>query len=110
MKETPTDKMKKLIKFLPTKDIPIAEKLLKEREFFSLKELVDSAIERVKRNLTKESPNPDYTDIDTDELETLSNIIARYLMLLGYSSSEIYEEDGDEEFLNSDFDEIEDYL
>ena len=49
---TPTERIVKLVPQLPAKDIPIAERLIKGRDFCSLKELVDSAIYKVKKSHT----------------------------------------------------------
>lgn len=64
--------MRKLIPSLSEKDIPIANKLLANRNFDDLQDLVDSAISKVKKDRKK------YADIDLDNLQTLSGIVSEY--------------------------------
>lgn len=49
MNSTPVERIRKLISLLPEKDINLGYKFLDSRDFSSLKELVDSAIFKVKR-------------------------------------------------------------
>ena len=51
---TPIKKITNLIQYLPYKDISIAEKFLKERQFEYLKEIVDSDIYKVIKDRKKE--------------------------------------------------------
>ena len=64
--------MRKLIPSLPEKDIPIATKLLADRNFDDLQDLVDSAISKVKKDRKR------YADIDLDNLHRLSGVISEY--------------------------------
>ena len=48
--------IKKFINYLPSKDVQIGFKFLEQRDFDKLKELVDSALIRTKRNLKTDNP------------------------------------------------------
>ena len=50
---TPVKKITNLIQYLPYKDIKIAEKFLKTRQFENLKEIVDSDIYKVIKDRKK---------------------------------------------------------
>ena len=50
------ERMKALMDSLPERDIPLGHKFLNERDFDSLKELVDSAIYKVKKSLKSGNP------------------------------------------------------
>lgn len=80
---TPTERITKLVPQLPAKDIPIAERLIKDREFFSLKELIDSAIYKVKKSQKSLEPKEEYKNIDLEELSRLKSEVDSYLVLLG---------------------------
>lgn len=91
---TPTERIVKLVPQLPARDIPIAERLLKDRDFCSLKELIDSAIYKVKKSQRSLKPKEEYKDIDLEELSRLkSEVDYFYLVLLG----EDIEPSGDDE-------------
>lgn len=80
---TPTERIVKLVPQLPAKDIPIAEKLIKGRDFCSLKELIDSAIYKVKKSQKSLEPKEEYKNIDLEELSRLKSEVDSYLVLLG---------------------------
>ena len=80
---TPTERIVKLVPQLPAKDIPIAERLIKGRDFCSLKELVDSAIYKVKKSQRSLEPKEEYKNIDLEELSRLKSEVDSYLVLLG---------------------------
>ena len=80
---TPTESIVKLVPQLPAKDIPIAERLIKGRDFCSLKELVDSAIYKVKKSQRSLEPKEEYKNIDLEELSRLKSEVDSYLVLLG---------------------------
>lgn len=80
---TPTERIVKLVPQLPAKDIPIAERLIKDRDFCSLKELVDSAIYKVKKSQRSLEPKEEYKNIDLEELSRLKSEVDSYLILLG---------------------------
>ena len=72
------DKIKSLIPKLPSLDVKIGNKLLQERNFSELQLLVDSAIIKVKHNISSSSPKEEYKNIDLESLETLSMLISSY--------------------------------
>ena len=80
---TPTERIVKLVPQLPAKDIPIAERLIKGRDFCSLKELIDSAIYKVKKSQKSLEPKEEYKNIDLEELSRLKSEVDSYLILLG---------------------------
>ena len=80
---TPTERIVKLVPQLPAKDIPIAERLIKGRDFCSLKELIDSAIYKVKKSQRSLEPKEEYKNIDLEELSRLKSEVDSYLVLLG---------------------------
>ena len=80
---TPTERIVKLVPQLPAKDIPIAERLIKGRDFCSLKELIDSAIYKVKKSKKSLEPKEEYKNIDLEELSRLKSEVDSYLVLLG---------------------------
>lgn len=80
---TPTERIVKLVPQLPAKDIHIAERLIKGRDFCSLKELIDSAIYKVKKSQKSLEPKEEYKNIDLEELSRLKSEVDSYLVLLG---------------------------
>ncbi len=90
------DKIKMCLTELPSKDIPIGTKFLEKRDFDSLKELVDSAIIRTKRNLRTEFPKQEYLDVDIDLLNVLKAEVDIYtfgLEVLNKEDDEYYDND-----------------
>lgn len=63
--KTLIDTIKDKLKYLPNDDIRIANELLEKRRIESLKEIVDSALYKAKKNRVK------YQYIDIDGLESL---------------------------------------
>lgn len=74
--------IKKFIPSLPSKDVNIGYKFLEKRDFESLKELVDSALIRTKRNLRIENPTQEYLNVDLDNLNILKTEVDIYLFQL----------------------------
>lgn len=64
------NKIKQLIHNLPEEDIVYAEKFINNRDFESLKYLVDSVLE--------EEMNSEQSKLDTKELMTLQYYVAQY--------------------------------
>lgn len=86
MSSTPVDRIRKLIDLLPEKDIHLGYKFLDNRDFYSLKELVDSAINKIRMDRRKENPRPEYLKIDLDSLNVLKSEVDVYLMQLDFPS------------------------
>ena len=80
---TPTERIVKLVPQLPAKDIPIAERLIRDRDFCNLKKLIDSAIYKVKKSQRSLEPKEEYKNIDLEELSRLKSEVDSYLVLLG---------------------------
>lgn len=82
---TPVDIIKVMISSLPEKDIPLGHKFLDIRDFDSLKELVDSAIYKVKKSQRSENPKEKYANINLEDLSRLKSEVDNYIELLGDS-------------------------
>ena len=74
--------IKKFINYLPSKDVQIGFKFLEQRDFDKLKELVDSALIRIKRNLRTDNPKQEYLNIDLDSLNILKAEVDIYVFQL----------------------------
>ena len=86
--------IKQLVKELPVKDVPHAERFIAKRDFESLRDLVDSAIKRIEISLASDKPKEEYANIDTGLLESLLSEIIIYLSYLDISEFD-NDEDGD---------------
>lgn len=73
------DKIYSLIENLPNKDIKLGYKFLEERDFESLKDLIDSAIYKIKSNLITNQIKEEYLDVDLDLLTSLKAEVDVYL-------------------------------
>lgn len=97
----PVERMKKLINYLPNKDIELGKKFIENRDFESLQELVNSARYKIKKNLSSINPKEEYTKIDLGKLDDLKAEVDSYAMVLNLSdeeeSYEEYENDWEEE-------------
>lgn len=67
-----------LIKELPSKDRMLANEFLKNRKFQDLKDLVDSAIIRINKNINSNNPKEEYFKIDLDKLHMLKTDVDFY--------------------------------
>ena len=76
------DNIKKFINYLPLKDVQIGFKFLEKRDFENLKDLVDSAIIRTKKNIRSEFPKQEYLNVDLERLNILKAEVDVYLMQL----------------------------
>lgn len=95
----PIEKMGALMSSLPEKDVPLGHKFLKERDFEALRDLVDSAVYKVKKNMNSECPEDRYLNVDFKSLMGLKAEVDAYAMCL-----ELIEES-----VCGDFDDEEDY-
>lgn len=77
------DKICNGFKCLPEKDHYYANAFILRRDFKSLKELVDSDIINVEKNLKKLDPNKDLLEVDVNKLRDYSSLIEQYLILIG---------------------------
>lgn len=67
-----------LIDSLPRKDIILGHKFLDIRDFDSLKELIDSTIIKIKRNMRSNNPKEEYLSINLDDLINLKSEVDSY--------------------------------
>lgn len=101
----PIERMRKLLNSLPKSDITLGEQFIQSRDFESLKDLVDSAIYKVRKNIKSENPKQEYLDMDLTELSNLKAEVDVYLTQLEVPSNE-WEEDLEDE---DDYDYGEEY-
>ncbi len=73
-----------LIAELPDKDISLGYKFLKERDFESLFDLVNSAIYKVKKSLNSGHPKEEYKDIKLEALNNLQIELDSYTLYLDF--------------------------
>lgn len=72
------------ITFLPKRDTELALKLLKDREFIMLDELVDSVIYKLNKTHKTSNDRRQYKDINLGNLRRLKSEIDVYLMQLEF--------------------------
>ena len=84
--------IKKFINYLPSKDVQIGFKFLEKRDFENLKDLVDSAIIRTKKNIKSEFPKQEYLNVDLERLNILKAEVDVYLMRLNLPEQNKYNE------------------
>lgn len=95
----PVERIRYLTKFLPKDDVSLANDFINSRDFESLQEIVDSAIIKVKRNLSSNNPKEKYINLDIDELTRLKaevDVYVEQLQLPYYQEDEF--EDYEEEY------------
>ena len=102
------ERMRRLLNSLPKSDITLGEQFIQSRDFESLKDLVDSAIFKVRKHKAKkdeESGLPskqEYLDVDLTELSNLKAEVDVYLTQLEVPSNE-WEEDIEEEYYGEEY-------
>ena len=101
--KVPVDRMKALIPSLPERDIELANKFLNNRDFESLQLLVDSALVRVKKGLSKENPKEEYLRVDPEEIRKLKSEVDVYCEALELTEQEDEYDDFDSEGYNQDY-------
>lgn len=96
-KKTPVQTIKELVHYLPEKDIKFANKFIDKRDFESLSDLVKSDIYKIERDIN--SIPEEFEDERLakqkvlSQLENLKSEVDSYLMLLGYTEDELYNND-----------------
>lgn len=75
--------IERLIYALPTKDIELANKFIRERNFEFLQDLVNSAVYKVKRAKTIGNVSSSLMSVDIDNLLSLKSTVDIYCMRLG---------------------------
>ena len=97
----PVERIQALIGSFPERDIPLGHKFLNERDFDSLKELIDSAIYKVRRSLKSDNPKEEYLKVNLEDLSRLKSEVDVYIVQLepeddiyneGFDDCEIEEE------------------
>ena len=95
MSSKPLQRIKSLLDSLPIRDIPLGYKFYEERDFESLRDLVDSALIRTRRNIAT-SKSIEYLSVNLDNLRTLKSEVDFYLEGLMIENpegdSELYKE------------------
>ena len=86
-------RMRALMCSLPEKDIPLGYKFLNERDFDSLKELIDSAIYKVKKSLKSDNPREEYLKVNLEDLSRLKSEVDIYIVQLEIPEDGMYNED-----------------
>ena len=92
----PVKRMKALMCSLPERDIPLGHKFLKERDFDSLKELIDSAIYKVKRSLKSDNPKEEYLRVNLEDLSRLKSEVDMYIVQWEIPEDDMYNEGVDD--------------
>ncbi len=77
-----------MIVYLPKRDIQLGYKFLNRRDFDSLKELIDSAIYKVEKNLASENPKDEYINLDLDMMNELQQEVYLYAINLELPDNE----------------------
>lgn len=104
----PIERMRKLLNSLPKSDQTLGEQFIQSRDFESLKDLVDSAIYKVRKHKAgkdKEGgvpPKQEYLDVDLTELSNLKAEVDVYLTQLEVPSNE-WEEDEQEDYYDEEY-------
>ena len=99
----PVKRMKALMCSLPERDIPLGHKFLNERSFDSLKELVDSAIYKVKRSLKSDNPKEEYLKVNLEDLSRLKSEVDMYIVQWEIPEDDMYDEDFDDCEIEEEF-------
>ena len=99
----PVKRMKALMCSLPERDIPLGHKFLNERNFDSLKELVDSALYRVGRSLKSDNPKEEYLKVNLEDLSRLKSEVDMYIVQWEIPEDDIYNDDFDDCEIEEEF-------
>ena len=99
----PVKRMKALMCSLPERDIPLGHKFLNERNFDSLKELVDSAIYKVKKSLKSDNPKEEYLKVNLEDLNRLKSEVDMYIVQWEIHEDDMYNDDFDDYEIEEEF-------
>ena len=99
----PVKRMKALMCSLPERDIPLGHKFLNERSFDSLKELVDSALYKVRRSLKSDNPKEEYLKVNLEDLNRLKSEVDMYIVQWDIPEDDMYNEDFDDCKIEEEF-------
>lgn len=93
------EKIENLIPYLPEGDKFLAFDFLKERNFESLQSLINSALYKVRKSQSSETPKDKYKDIDLVMLENLKAEVDLYTLPLMEDNNFIDEDEYTEAFI-----------
>lgn len=102
------ERMRKLLNSLLKSDQTLGEQFIQSRDFESLKDLVDSAIYKVRKHKARKDkegevpPKQEYLDVDLTELSNLKAEVDVYLTQLEVPSNE-WEEDEQEDYYDEEY-------
>lgn len=99
----PVKRMRALMCSLPERDIPLGHKFLNERSFDSLKELVDSALYKVRRSLKSDNPKEEYLKVNLEDLNRLKSEVDMYIVQWEIPEDDMYDEDFDDCEIEEEF-------
>ena len=99
----PVKRMKVLMCSLPERDIPLGHKFLNERNFDSLKELVDSALYKVRRSLKSDNPKEEYLKVNLEDLNRLKSEVDMYIVQWEIPEDDMYDKDFDDCEIEEEF-------
>lgn len=71
-----------LIKYLPSKDVELGYKFLKDRNFEDLQYLVTSALLKTNKNIKSDNPKEEYMSVDLHNLNLLKAELDVYVTKL----------------------------
>ena len=94
----PIERMRKLLSSLPKSDQSLGEQFIQSRDFESLKDLVDSAIYKTRKNIKSENPKQEYLEVDLTELSNLKAEVDVYLTQLEVPTNDWDDEDPVEDY------------
>lgn len=105
--KSPIVNIKKLIKYLPDKDIPYAKVFIQDRNIESLKELVDSAYYLTKKHQSKENVPKEFKDVNLENLLDLKAEVDNYYTILANAlGDECYESELDTEIFETELNNL----
>lgn len=93
---SPLQKIKKLIPYLPTGDIPFAQKFLEKKDYESLKELTWSSLQRLENAYRRGNVPSKYIGVDIDKVRELAVECDEYFYLLYPEELEVEEDFSDD--------------
>ena len=99
----PVKRMQVLMCSLPERDIPLGQKFINERDFDSLKEIIDSAIYKVRKSLKSDNPKEEYLKVNLEDLSRLKSEVDMYIVQLEIPEDDIYNEGFDDCEIEEEF-------
>lgn len=103
------ERMGELLNNLPKSDQPLGEQFIQSRDFESLKDLVDSAIYKVRKHKARKDeegrmpPKQEYLDVDLTELSNLKAEVDVYLTQLEIPINEWDDEEIIEDYYEEEY-------